>query len=859
MTNIYIQGQLIDQFDDESIEVVSQVQDISDISKIKGDFSKTFTVPASKTNNRIFKHWYNASIEGGFDSRIKVDGKIDIHGIPFKSGKFLLRSAKIEDGIITSYTLNFFGNVTSLKDVIGEDELTDLDFSAYDHDYTDDDVINKLKVNYTDTHPAVIYTTLSKRRYYFQPDMSVEDDGEMESYAKEVLKQEESNSHNIAYPAAGIVNDDGEDIPDNKAKGIEWTDLHPSLRVDTVISAIENKYNITFTRDFFGTSEFNQLYMLLSSDKDIPRVKLNDSPLNFFGNGFYNGNTEFSDIRAYTGGPIIVDTNNNEFSFSLGDGDRFSTRIHAQRHSIIGTSNITVKLERSIDGGDYKVIQESEGISSKGGAGVGDVKFKVDHFVHRNNTGSTQNLKFRYKVTTDGSAEVYTQVRWGMSVPAGQGNQENGTFSMDNDVYSEAVVSGDELEIGLNLPKIKIMEWLKGIFQMFKLVVIPQEDGSLYVNTLNSYYTQGSEYDISKYVDRKSLEVNRGELFSSINMRFAESETILSEEFLRRNKRGYGEARIKLQDDNGEAIEGVDLDIELPFEQVVFERLTDLYTGEFSYIQTAHLVDRELNPTPVGVVLHYANFKSLYTDPNAVNREIKSLMVITNKSGTDKYEEINDTIYIPSHHPSLQDPYTSLLFREEFSTWDGALLNNTLYTNHYDNYVSAAFDVGRRTYKYRAKLPVLTTANLELNDVLIVDGVRYRINKYSYNMLTDISNLELINKLDTSLEPFNGAPPFLTVDGSGETVSFNLPFADEYTFTEVDLGDGTDWTSISTSFQNERGVERHNTVSITIDSNSVRGVSGAPEPDTGSFRRVKINFTLNSTTTSMIIVQTDEQ
>ena len=117
-----------------------------------------------------------------------------------------------------------------------------------------------------------------------------------------------------------------------------------------------------------------------------------------------------------------------------------------------------------------------------------------------------------------------------MSVPAIQGN-----YIKDLDVYSAAVVSGDELEIGLNLPKIKTMEWLQGMFKMFKLIVIPQEDGSLYVNTLNSYYTQGSEYDVSRYVDRKSLEVDRGELFSSINMKFAESETVLAEEFSRRN------------------------------------------------------------------------------------------------------------------------------------------------------------------------------------------------------------------------------------------------------------------------------------------------------------------------------------
>ena len=49
----------VDFFDFESIEVTSTVQDFRDISKVFTDYSKTFNVPASRTNNKIFKHYYN--------------------------------------------------------------------------------------------------------------------------------------------------------------------------------------------------------------------------------------------------------------------------------------------------------------------------------------------------------------------------------------------------------------------------------------------------------------------------------------------------------------------------------------------------------------------------------------------------------------------------------------------------------------------------------------------------------------------------------------------------------------------------------------------------------------------------------
>ena len=47
--DIYIGGTKLDLFSDESIDVVSSVADIEDITKNTTDYTKTFTVPASKS------------------------------------------------------------------------------------------------------------------------------------------------------------------------------------------------------------------------------------------------------------------------------------------------------------------------------------------------------------------------------------------------------------------------------------------------------------------------------------------------------------------------------------------------------------------------------------------------------------------------------------------------------------------------------------------------------------------------------------------------------------------------------------------------------------------------------------------
>ena len=54
---LYIEDQRVDLFDDEVISLTQTIQNVKDISKIFTPFSKSFTLPASKTNNKIFSHY----------------------------------------------------------------------------------------------------------------------------------------------------------------------------------------------------------------------------------------------------------------------------------------------------------------------------------------------------------------------------------------------------------------------------------------------------------------------------------------------------------------------------------------------------------------------------------------------------------------------------------------------------------------------------------------------------------------------------------------------------------------------------------------------------------------------------------
>ena len=91
--------QRVDMFDDETISLTSKIQDVRDIGKVFMDFSQSFTVPASRDNNKIFEHWYRYEIENNFDARTRKDAIMELDFNPFKRGKISLENVKLKRNI----------------------------------------------------------------------------------------------------------------------------------------------------------------------------------------------------------------------------------------------------------------------------------------------------------------------------------------------------------------------------------------------------------------------------------------------------------------------------------------------------------------------------------------------------------------------------------------------------------------------------------------------------------------------------------------------------------------------------------------------------------------------------------------
>jgi hypothetical protein len=232
--DIYINNQRLDIFQDEEISINLSVQNVQDISKVFTDFTQGFTVPASTTNNAIFSHYYRTDITGGFDGRFRVAARIEINSLPFRTGVVEMENVQLKGTEPYAYTLTFYGDVVTLTDLFGEDYLYDLDFSDYDHAYTDDAVFDRLT---EDTYNPLFYPLCSPVKNWFYQSAS---------------GAGADNENNIAHKTGGVGR-----------RGIRYYELKPALKVYAVLEQIQAKYGITFTGSFLLGNPFQDLSLWL--------------------------------------------------------------------------------------------------------------------------------------------------------------------------------------------------------------------------------------------------------------------------------------------------------------------------------------------------------------------------------------------------------------------------------------------------------------------------------------------------------------------------------------------------------------------------------------------------------------------
>ena len=146
MTKIFIEGYELDLTQGLSNQLTYAVDDLNNLDSKSTTFSKTIVLPGSANNNYLLGNIFefnnaNFSIDESpnvmynFNASKSAVCRIEVDGLQIVKGVFRLLEI-IRDGENIEYECAVFGSLGGLVTALGNKRLEDLDFSAYNHNYT---------------------------------------------------------------------------------------------------------------------------------------------------------------------------------------------------------------------------------------------------------------------------------------------------------------------------------------------------------------------------------------------------------------------------------------------------------------------------------------------------------------------------------------------------------------------------------------------------------------------------------------------------------------------------------------------------------------------------------------------------
>ena len=660
----------LDMFNDESVTITDTIKNTKDISKVFTPFSQQFNVPASKHNSKLFKHYEDNDVVNSFDARFRVDALIKLNGTDYKKGKLRLNSVTMKDNKAHAYKLVFFGETIELKDILGDDDLSRLEFSSslnFDYDYT------TIKSKFTSSAGDVCFPLIT-------------------------------HSKNMRFTNSGYVSTNNEKL--------NQLDIKPALKVRAIIEAIETTYDIDLSNDFFNSTEFNNIYMWLHRESG------------FMSNADEGGGLQTLEARFHqqADAGLTFSSGTDIRPFSIYGSGQSGRRV---KLNFVITAAVTdqynLKILRSSDnailyGEDYTgsinedimFVPHSNG--NVYGEGIFDVKILIT-------TASTLTLS---AVQLTATLQAYSFIFLSLVSTVAQG------------VYNfSALSTTSQVIISRQIPKMKVIDFLTNIFKMFNLVAY-KEDGQIQALPFNDFNAQFTSYDITQYVDTSKSTIEKVLKYKNVKFGFKSKKSFLIQK--QQDILGNDFAGESYPASNDNEWDGGEFKVELDFEKMLYERLSNSDTGALSDICQGAMLDKDFNATIGAPLLLY------------IKNQTTSGFHFQNGTGGghDTITTYNrpSQIFVPTSG-TVAATSSSLNFGVEIDEFFREVKGTNLFAKYYADYLVSIYDRQGRIKKVEAYLPLHILLKYNLNDKFIIGNKSYRINSIKTNLLTNKSSLEL--------------------------------------------------------------------------------------------------------------------
>lgn len=490
--SLYVNNVKLDLFKDEEIQVSSTIQNLQDISKVFTDFTQTFTLPCSKVNNEVFEYYFNSDIDASFSAQNRQPARLEINNVPFRNGKIQLESGETKRLKGDNYKVTFYGEITTLKDLFGNDKLSDLDYDL-DVDY-DDATVTNAQDDLTDLD--VRFPLISSNRIWEYGDAS---------------------------PA---------DISTVSGK-INYTELFPAVKDKVILEAIEAKYGITLTGLFLNTTRFTNRFTLWKNRKE---PNFTNAPIQ---------------VQFAAGGTKPL--KDNIFYLQWIDPVTYAAAGYSYAWT---TKMLRFFLTPSLTGQYFIDIYNNgnynNSLTVNGTAGVQQTLLVINPVPA---TDGTPNIdrEYTYFIRSTTAVNVTGSLQLVINGYYVSGGVQTMVPISETVLPITDVITTNNIDFKNSAPDVKVADYFSGLLNQFNLTCFPTSaDLTFQLEPVPKWYAIGKDYDVSEFIDVESIKFDRIKLYKNISFEYQECKSFMNVAFKESFNREYGNLNEQFDFDGGE-------------------------------------------------------------------------------------------------------------------------------------------------------------------------------------------------------------------------------------------------------------------------------------------------------------------
>lgn len=481
-----------------------------------------------------------------------------------------------------------------------------------------------------------------------------------------------------------------------KPNGISFANLRPSILLKEMIQNIFTQQGYELSGTLLARPEFDNLFV---------------TPMNAAGPflDLQNG-TLFGNFQADNGGvaqAISISTNSLNTWQTLPIGN---TIVSGNASSAWNTSTYEYTIPQN---GNYRFGFNVQAIT-------GATKVYIKAVVSNKYTGSAQTI-----IAGVSRQIVLNNLQKGDVFKWIYLSNGNGTINGFVTCTSSPATILPVCVMGNVMPDTKVSDFFGGFLKAFNAILVPKSYTSFELHNLEDWYAAGQNVEYTEFIDFKTLTHKKMPTPSSVTMNHDKGEALPQIYFESVYKREFG---------------AVEFRPDVDFAESEFKIETKFQINPPVIIRRTNQSGVTLGDTDIEIPAIYDK------DAKGVNQKL-SLFYFNGMKATSFQWYFGSVAYNTYPQSSTfsgttTDSY-SLAFGLE-ANMSGDVPKKTIYFQFWNEYISRMYSTRSRIVIVNAVLPVGVWLNMKLNDNVAISGNYYKIQKITYDLLSQKAVIELM-------------------------------------------------------------------------------------------------------------------